>query len=384
MERPWYREPPVYPNREPTFEEAVAALYDPESAPIEAFYISSNPAIMRHDAADWLRKQKTPESLEALLEYARGFTPGSEGVAWGLFHSHRTPETIELVRRHNARRDAMRPDVFTLPDSELKRRNLLDTTRNPQVGIVVREVSDYWSIWLVERPDEIADWHAVFVAPITDGPMLSSYSWTGARKWSFQHAPDTLSINIEEDDTVTFDLTGLRDDSDGDGLTDRFETDLLRTDPHNADTDGDGKNDALDDNPLTPAGDGPLPDEALVLRAAARAMVHTSINPILNVWVDGGPSPYELPGKGGYILPRRDYSADRNTRTAQPVRPLPNPHIFRHGGPGLNSFYELELVELSETFATIRVETSPKSDDIGRVVSVERIDGDWFVTWGRN
>lgn len=79
-------------------------------------------------------------------------------------------------------------------------------------------------------------WYDVFVNPILDFSSDTNKTWA----WMGQgyHCNTYMLTNLPS--TTFFLILGTPQDSDSDGLTDAYEKLVSKTDPHNADTSGDG------------------------------------------------------------------------------------------------------------------------------------------------
>jgi hypothetical protein len=117
--------------------------------------------------------------------------------------------------------------------------------------------------------------------PSTAGGRIVSYIWTEEGKFlgdtpsitlTLEEGTHNITVKVTDDSgasatdsilvTVNPKPTSSEVDSDSDGLSDQQE-EILGTDPHNPDTDGDGIIDSKDPNPLAPGGGSLLPLEEL-------------------------------------------------------------------------------------------------------------------------
>jgi hypothetical protein len=117
--------------------------------------------------------------------------------------------------------------------------------------------------------------------PSTTGGRIVSYIWTEEGKFlgdtpsitlTLEEGTHNITVKVTDDSgasatdsilvTVNPKPTSPEVDSDTDGLSDQQE-EILGTDPHNPDTDGDGIIDSKDPNPLAPGGGSLLPLEEL-------------------------------------------------------------------------------------------------------------------------
>jgi hypothetical protein len=104
--------------------------------------------------------------------------------------------------------------------------------------------------------------------------------------------------NLQQE--LTYDLTELRKDSDHDGLTDLVEA-RLGTDPHRADTDGDGIPDSRDTNPLIAGSPNPSVRQRLVQEVFS-ALFSGDPNPDLIIVILEKPDWQEFKGIRGPVL----------------------------------------------------------------------------------
>ncbi|WP_394796508.1 PQQ-binding-like beta-propeller repeat protein [Armatimonas sp.] len=165
----------------------------------------------------------------------------------------------------------------------------------------------------------------------------------------------------------------LRDDSDGDGLTDLAEK-RLGTDPHNTDTDGDGLGDSEDRNPL--AAPRSLTDEETILAAAFESQFGFDADRGTPIAVEFPASlkSFELASGGWRVLPKSSSPFWGSGR----ISPLGHVLIsftdkVRRKGPVFlwNTAHTEAIVHLGIIHGAL--------DGVGYDITVRRFGTDWFV-----
>lgn len=378
-ERPWYREPPTYPNREPTFEEAVEALYHPEKAAVEAFHVRSSPLYPRTEATRWLLAHTTPKADQVLLEYYRENARTLRGGIYQRLVSLRTPASLAAIDTVKTRIQTMPlQDILTttqsIPD------NLVVTRGNRDMAACIRVITGSPTMWLAEREEGDDAWSVTYIDWILDGPMLDNIRYNHKRDWGVEVSDERLTVHIGKGDYVTFDLQGIRKDTDNDGFPDRLEREIMYTHPNNPDTDGDGTADRMDDNPLTPRRtNGHLSESEKV--SLAVFLYEMPLRTLTYVEVEEGQPSIEYPGRGGYVIPRSPTQRRKLYRQMQakhaPVRPRKLISIEGYGRFGVRTFVH-KILELNESTARVQVQDVRPLFD--RTLTLEKIHQQWYVT----
>ena len=155
----------------------------------------------------------------------------------------------------------------------------------------------------------------------------------------------------------------LRQDADGDGLTDLVEA-RLGTDPHKADTDGDGLNDAVDPCPNAPPRE--LNDREKIIAASIEARFFSSKAAPPAVVSFENVAPFEIYGYDGPML------------WAEGAASHPLRAVF---GGGVNSI-RVDGITYSDDYKTAYVRVSRGSGSLnadGSKVTLKKIGNEWFV-----
>ncbi|HWA83231.1 MAG TPA: thrombospondin type 3 repeat-containing protein, partial [Fimbriimonadaceae bacterium] len=152
-------------------------------------------------------------------------------------------------------------------------------------------------LWLAEKVD--GKWtNALFTGVNTQGISRwvknpPAEPTIGGKKGSELPSSDWVKLLVGS--------TDLAKDSDGDGLTD-IEEKRLGTDPHKADTDGDGDPDGVDPWPNAP-NRSDLGDAEQVLSAAFEARYHFEGGEGAGLlFAEPGMKPFEMPGRKGPVI----------------------------------------------------------------------------------
>nr|WP_309688125.1 PQQ-binding-like beta-propeller repeat protein [Armatimonas sp.] len=246
--------------------------------------------------------------------------------------------------------DMLRPEPVpltghTLPATRLHATHT-DSNGNVWGILTCPALGDYRDLWIARRVD--GHWIEPIFTGVSDEPP---------RNWVKRFVNNLA----------------LRDDSDGDGLTDLAEK-RLGTNPNNPDSDGDGLGDSEDRNPL--AAPYSLTDEEKILAAAFESQFgfDTDRGTPIAVEFPASLKPFELASGGWRVLPKSSSPFWGSGR----ISPLGHVLIsftdkVRRKGPVFlwNTDHTEAIVHLGIIYGAL--------DGVGYDITVRRFGTDWFV-----